>query len=91
VLLPGTSSDGAASVATHILDAVAALHIPHPKAIAWKIVTLSIGISTLRPDEEHSPYHLVGFADEALYDAKDAGRNQIKTASPEDLAKTNQP
>jgi diguanylate cyclase (GGDEF)-like protein len=91
VLLPGTSSDGAASVATHILDAVAALHIPHPKAIAWKIVTLSIGISTLRPDEEHSPYHLVGFADDALYDAKDAGRNQIKTASPEDLAKTNQP
>ena len=87
VLLPGTSSEGAASVATRILDAVAALNILHPRSTVSNIVTLSIGISTLLPGDELNPYHLVGFADEALYNAKKAGRNQIKTASPEDFAK----
>jgi diguanylate cyclase (GGDEF)-like protein len=87
VLLPGTSSEGATSVATHILDTVAALNIHHPKSTISNIVTLSIGISTLLPGDDLNPYHLVGFADEALYCAKKAGRNQIKTASPEDLAK----
>jgi diguanylate cyclase (GGDEF)-like protein len=90
VLLPGTSSEGAASVATHILDAVAALHIHHPRSTISNIVSLSIGISTLFPDDELSPYHLVGFADEALYRAKEAGRNQIRTANPDDLAKASQ-
>ena len=87
VLLPGTSSEGAASVATRILDAVTTLNILHPRSTVSNIVTLSIGISTLLPNEELHPFHLVGFADEALYRAKEAGRNQIKTASPEDLAK----
>lgn len=91
VLLPGTSSEGATSVATHILDAVAALNIHHPKSTVSNIVTLSIGISTLLPNDELSPYHLVGFADEALYHAKEAGRNQIKIVNPEDLAQTSQP
>lgn len=88
VLLPETSSEGAASVATHILDAVAALNIHHPKSKVSGFVTLSIGISTLLPDDALNPFHLVGFADEALYQAKEAGRNQIKTSGPEDFAKT---
>ncbi|MBU1690238.1 MAG: GGDEF domain-containing protein [Gammaproteobacteria bacterium] len=87
VLLPGTSSEGATSVATHILDAVAALNIHHPKSTISNIVTLSIGICTLLPSDELSPHHLIGFADEALYQAKAAGRNQIRATSPEDLAK----
>jgi diguanylate cyclase (GGDEF)-like protein len=86
VLLPGTSSEGAASVATHILDTVAALNIHHHRSTVSNIVTLSIGISTLLPGGEFNPYHLVGFADEALYRAKEAGRNQIRTTCPEDLA-----
>jgi diguanylate cyclase (GGDEF)-like protein len=87
LLLPGTSSGGALSIATHILDAVAALHIPHPKSKISNIVTLSIGICTLMPGDEFNPFHLVGFADDALYLAKEAGRNQIKTASPGNPAK----
>ena len=88
VLLPGTSAEGAASVATRILDAVATLNILHPRSTVSNIVTLSIGISTLVPGDEFNSYHLVGFADEALYNAKKAGRNQIKTASPEGLVNT---
>ncbi|HUX92145.1 MAG TPA: diguanylate cyclase [Gallionellaceae bacterium] len=87
VLLPGTSSAGAVSVATHILDAVSKLNIDHPGSSVSSIVTLSIGTSTLRHDDKLSPFHLIGLADEALYHAKDSGRNQIRTANPKDLAK----
>lgn len=80
ILLPGASSEGAAFVATRIIDAVSALDIPHPKSTVSDIVTLSIGICTLLPNEELNPYHLVGFADEALYRAKEMGRNQINIA-----------
>lgn len=91
VLLPGTSTEGAQSVAAHILDAIAALNVIHPKSPISNIVTLSIGINTLTPSDDLSPYHLVGFADEALYCAKKAGRSQIKVANPADIAKACQP
>jgi two-component system cell cycle response regulator len=42
-------------------------------------VTLSIGIATLGP-EHQTPGDLVSQADEALYRAKQAGRNRIMGA-----------
>lgn len=38
--------------------------------------TISIGLATLRPDE--TPYMLLSRADEALYNAKNKGRNRIE-------------
>ena len=90
VLLPATSSAGAEAVARQIHDAISKLHIVHPDSSVSSIVTLSIGVSTLRHDDELSPFHLIGLADEALYHAKEAGRNQIKIASREDVAKASQ-
>lgn len=87
VLLPGTSSEGAVSVATHILDAVGKLNINHPGSTVSNIVTVSIGISTLRHDDKLSPFHLIGLADEALYHAKKSGRNQIKIANQGEITK----
>lgn len=89
VLLPGTSPEGAASVAAQILDAVSALNIIHPGSTVSNIVTLSIGYGTLRHDDEFSPSHLIGIADQALYQAKKTGRNRIKIASAEDIGKAN--
>lgn len=85
VLLPATSAEGAMEVARQIMDAVAKLHIDHAASEISRIATLSIGISTLKADKETNPYYLVGFADEALYLAKESGRNQIKTAGRESL------
>lgn len=82
VLLPGTSSKGASSVATHILDAITSLNITHEKSTVSNIVTLSIGISTLSPNDKLKSRDLVGYADIALYQAKKAGRNQFRISSP---------
>jgi PleD family two-component response regulator len=41
-------------------------------------VTISAGVATLNPDE--TPDALLTRADEALYVAKEAGRNQIASA-----------
>jgi len=90
VLLPATSPEGAFSVARNILDAVSALNIPHPGSTVSNIVTLSIGISTIKHDKKRSPFQLIGLADEALYHAKKSGRNQIKIANANDISQTSQ-
>lgn len=91
VLLPATSSAGAATIATQILDEIARLNIPHPESAVSNIVTISIGVSTLGYDESLSTFHLVGLADEALYRAKKSGRNQMQIARAEDNTKLTAP
>lgn len=55
--------------------ALKALAIPHATS-EFGQVTLSIGISTRVPRHNESPYMLVSEADEALYTAKNKGRNR---------------
>lgn len=40
-------------------------------------VTISIGVASIRPDEENAPRDLIGFADQVLYEAKASGRNRV--------------
>ena len=51
-----------------------------PLDVAWRPVTVSQGVVTVRPDVELEPADLINRADKALYQAKDAGRNAIKVA-----------
>lgn len=46
-----------------------------------EVVTLSIGVASLVPSTNSSPEILIKMADEALYDAKKLGRNQVITYS----------
>ena len=57
------------------------LSIPHAHSSAADVVTLSIGIAITQAGEELDP--LYRRADEALYQAKTAGRNRACLASPE--------
>jgi len=41
-------------------------------------LTASVGVSTLVPEQGMDPTELIKLADEALYRAKDAGRNCIR-------------
>ncbi len=76
IILSATNTNGAIEVARTIKIAIQALQIPHPDSKVSFYVTLSMGISTLIPNQELSPETLVAIADATLYKAK-IGRNCI--------------
>jgi diguanylate cyclase (GGDEF)-like protein len=75
VLLPETPSKGALEVAERIRDAVAGM----PLELDGKRVTnsVSIGVASY-PQDGNSLDALVGRADRAMYQAKQAGRNRVQ-------------
>ena len=77
VLLPETPRVGAEQIAEAIRAAVRALHIAHHSSGVDEYVTVSIGVCTLTPENPVNLDHLVHMADEALYEAKQAGRNRV--------------
>jgi diguanylate cyclase (GGDEF)-like protein len=52
------------------------LAIAHPVSAGSHRLTVSIGAAYVQPDHERSIFGFVQFADEALYEAKDAGRDR---------------
>lgn len=75
IVLCNTDAEGALKIATEVQTAIANLSIPHETYIGH-IVTLSMGISSLIPTATESPEILISYADQALYTAKDQGRNR---------------
>ncbi|MCF2859756.1 diguanylate cyclase [Pseudoalteromonas sp. SMS1] len=57
------------------LTAVVALEILHEKSTVGPFVTISIGASSIRPANEDDSAQLLDTADQAMYRAKEAGRN----------------
>ncbi|WP_434683671.1 diguanylate cyclase domain-containing protein [Pseudanabaena minima] len=76
VILPNTNLDGAIAVAKIVHEAIADLQIPHQASDVSDVVTISMGIASDIPNLERSPYVLINQADQALYYAKQQGRNQ---------------
>src|SRR2546425_8321824 len=77
VLLVETSKSGARLYADRIRQAVARFPFSHGKT-----VTASFGVSSLPDDEAATSEALFRAADEALYGAKRAGKNQVMGAGP---------
>jgi diguanylate cyclase (GGDEF)-like protein/PAS domain S-box-containing protein len=76
IILPNTPSQGAMTVAETIRQSIADLEIPHASSAVANHVTMSLGVATLIPTENCSLTALKEMADEALYLAKDGGRNR---------------
>jgi phosphoserine phosphatase RsbU/P len=76
VILPNTDVQGAIIVAERIHAAIQDLAIPHQASEVSNIVTISLGITSLIPISTLSPASLIEQADQALYRAKQQGRNQ---------------
>lgn len=78
VLLTKVGKEEAIKTADLLRQSVEALAIPHEKSSINNYVTVSIGCTSRIPDLNTSYQDLVRVADKALYQAKDAGRNQVK-------------
>ncbi|MFJ5762269.1 diguanylate cyclase domain-containing protein [Neobacillus sp. NPDC093182] len=77
ILLPETDKQGAAHVAELLQANVKNLNIPYLSNVIEPIVSISIGCSTLIPDEKTKPEDLIKLADIELYKAKESRRNQL--------------
>ena len=77
VILPNTSAKGALYKAESFRRAIEALRIPHTPSSTADYVTASFGVSTLMPGDDTSPGALIAKTDEALYKAKESGRNKV--------------
>jgi diguanylate cyclase (GGDEF)-like protein len=77
VLLVETSKAGAQLYADRIRQIIESYPFSHRRPI-----TASFGIASLPDDEATTSEHLIRAADEALYAAKRAGKNQVAAALP---------
>jgi len=57
--------------------AVEMMQLPHPKSQISKYVTISLGVATMVANEKVECGELLHRADQALYSAKQAGRNRV--------------
>ena len=81
IILPDTDTKGAITVATTIKESVAGMAIEHAASKVADHVTLSFGVASMVPDAESTPEMLISYADEALYQAKREGRDQVCISS----------
>jgi diguanylate cyclase (GGDEF)-like protein/PAS domain S-box-containing protein len=82
VILPSTPLKGALAVADRIVSAIAAFAIPHPASPTAPVVTVSVGVGSVRPGRADATM-LISKADAALYQAKRQGRNRAIAACRE--------
>ncbi|MGA2288995.1 diguanylate cyclase domain-containing protein [Bradyrhizobium sp.] len=76
LLLPNANPARALEIGERLRAAVESLAMPHATS-SHRIVTISIGVATTRPNDDQRPGDLIEAADAALYAAKHRGRNAV--------------
>jgi diguanylate cyclase (GGDEF)-like protein len=77
IVLYDASREYVAEVLTRIQRSVAELNIPHEASRVASRLTVSIGAAFVLPGSSRTPEGLIQLADEALYSAKEQGRNRV--------------
>jgi diguanylate cyclase (GGDEF)-like protein len=76
-LLPDTDQSGAMLLAKYGRQAVQKLALSHAASPVASVVTISLGVAATVPKNGQKATELVEAADQALYQAKKKGRNQV--------------
>ncbi len=78
IVLFSPTRDYVAELTVAIQNAIAALDLEHAASTCASKVTVSIGVAYVQPDSRRSVQGIIQLADEALYEAKDQGRNCVR-------------
>lgn len=78
-ILPDTNGENAVLLANKMREAVEALNEQHSASDLGK-VTISLGVYSVVPENKEDSEKLIHKADEALYEAKQTGRNRVQLA-----------
>lgn len=76
-LIRNADLNKAEAIGEMIRKNIEALNIEHEGSPQYNIVTVSIGIAAVKPNAELIPETVINMADEALYRAKNSGRNKV--------------
>ncbi|MGK7958506.1 MAG: diguanylate cyclase, partial [Crocosphaera sp.] len=77
IILPNTNPSGAVHVAQQMSAAIKRLKLPSATQKVSEYVTISLGVAGVIPSQEMSAKDLLNEADQALYEAKKNGRDQV--------------
>ncbi|MFC5083650.1 GGDEF domain-containing protein [Microvirga arabica] len=78
IILPETDLTGAMRIANAVRETINAMAMAH-EGSPYHIVTVSIGVASARPSRGNDRNTLLEAADQALYRAKAAGRNAVRS------------
>ncbi|MBM4196293.1 MAG: diguanylate cyclase [Gammaproteobacteria bacterium] len=77
LVLYGPPSDFSRELPQHLRQRVETMEIPHAESGASRFLTVSVGVAVVAANGERSLKGAIQLADEALYQAKEDGRNRV--------------
>jgi diguanylate cyclase (GGDEF)-like protein len=77
IILPNTNLAGAIAVASRVRDEIHQLGLPHRASSVGNQVTMSLGVASQIPSDSTTAEALLEQADQALYQAKQTGRDRV--------------
>lgn len=87
LMFPDTDREGACQQAQRLVESVRHAQLPHAPGLARGCVTVSVGVAAVVPGTSMlAPGELICAADDALYEAKHAGRDTWRYAAGIDQA-----
>jgi diguanylate cyclase (GGDEF)-like protein len=82
ILCPDQDLRSGLAAANRIRTSIGRLAIPRPDTDPASVLTISVGVAAYDPINPRTSAELLKAADDALYDAKAAGRNVVSTGYP---------
>jgi diguanylate cyclase (GGDEF)-like protein len=82
MLLPNVGLWEAAATAERLRSSIERLQLVHDYSPVSPYVTVSVGVAAGVPDKPSDAWQLLHQADQALYEAKNTGRNRVALKQP---------